>query len=125
MLSEMQSSQNKISGMVSFLCLCYNHSKYIKECLESILSQNLPSFEIIVLDDGSTDDSVGILRDFKNAHSCNMRIISQNNTGYIGLNFNRLIAAANGDFSLFEVHRPLTAWLLLMRSTGSRARELQ
>ncbi|MBP5287002.1 MAG: glycosyltransferase family 2 protein [Elusimicrobiales bacterium] len=98
MLSEMQSSQNKISGMVSFLCLCYNHSKYIKECLESILSQNLPSFEIIVLDDGSTDDSVGILRDFKNAHSCNMRIISQNNTGYIGLNFNRLIAAANGEY---------------------------
>ena len=35
------------------------------------------------------------------------------------------LVAANGDYYIVEVHRLLTVWLLLMRSTGSRARELQ
>lgn len=97
MLSEMQNSKTKISGMVSFLCLCYNHSKYIRECLESILSQNLPSFEIIVLDDGSSDNSVKVIKELKQANSC-IRIITQSNTGDIGLNMNRLISAASGEY---------------------------
>ena len=75
MNSEIQDNQGKIAGLVSFLCLCYNHSKYIRECLESIISQHLPNFEIIVLDDGSTDDSVSTLEKFKQENSCDIRII--------------------------------------------------
>lgn len=98
MHSEIQNSQSEIPGLVSFLCLCYNHSTYIKECLESILSQNLPAFEIIVLDDGSSDKSLEIIDDFKKSHTCNIKVIQQKNSGNIGLNFNRLIFAAKGEY---------------------------
>lgn len=40
----------------------YNNGLYIAECVESVLSQTIPADEVIVYDDGSTDDSVSILR---------------------------------------------------------------
>ena len=42
----------------------YNHAPYLKERMESIFSQNYPEFEIILLDDASTDDSAAILREY-------------------------------------------------------------
>lgn len=42
----------------------YNASKYISECLESILSQDYPDFEIILVDDGSTDDSYSLCEQY-------------------------------------------------------------
>ena len=43
----------------------YNNGPYLKECVESALVQTQPADEVIVYDDGSTDDSVAILRSFK------------------------------------------------------------
>ena len=41
-----------------------NHGKYLSDCLNSILKQNYKKFEIIILDGGSTDDSLKIIKNF-------------------------------------------------------------
>lgn len=49
---------------VSILIPCYNAERYIKEAVVSALEQDYPEKEIIVIDDGSTDDSLSILKSF-------------------------------------------------------------
>lgn len=49
-----------MSPRVSVIVPSYNHAKYIKESLESALSQDFADLEVLVVDDGSTDDSVAI-----------------------------------------------------------------
>ncbi len=44
--------------LVSILCLCYNHQKFLEEALLSVIQQDYPNKEIIVIDDFSTDESV-------------------------------------------------------------------
>jgi len=43
----------------------YNHAKYLPECLESILSQSYKPDEILIIDDGSTDNSVQVIQEFQ------------------------------------------------------------
>lgn len=50
---------------VSVLCLCYNHGKYLTECLDSLVCQKTNfSYEIIIHDDASTDNSQDIIREY-------------------------------------------------------------
>ena len=50
--------------LVSVICLCYNHSKYVIESIESVLSQSYANIELIIVDDASTDDSQSVIRNF-------------------------------------------------------------
>jgi glycosyltransferase involved in cell wall biosynthesis len=50
---------------VSILIPSYNHALYIRETMESILSQDFDSFEVVVVDDASTDATVEIIRSFE------------------------------------------------------------
>ena len=56
----------------------YNVEEYIAECIESIISQSLKDIEIIVIDDGSKDSSIDIVRSFNDER---IKIISKNNGG--------------------------------------------
>lgn len=58
----------------------YNVEKYIRECLESVFAQTQKEIEVIVVDDGSTDGSVEIVREYQEKYN-NLRIISQRNQG--------------------------------------------
>ncbi|MFV9552128.1 glycosyltransferase family 2 protein [Algibacter sp. PT7-4] len=62
----------------SIIIPLYNKEKYIKDTLNSILSQTFNDFEIIIIDDGSTDNSFKIASEFKDER---IQIIRQNNTG--------------------------------------------
>lgn len=49
--------------LVSVICLCYNHERFVKEAIESVLQQTYPNVELIVVDDKSTDNSVSVIKD--------------------------------------------------------------
>lgn len=53
---------------VSVLIAAYNAEKYLKECLDSLLSQSLPEVQIICIDDASTDSTPAILREYAAVH---------------------------------------------------------
>ena len=50
--------------MISIIVTCYNLEKYIKDCIKSILNQTYRDFELIIIDDCSTDNSVNIIKTF-------------------------------------------------------------
>ncbi|SIQ50231.1 glycosyltransferase [Pontibacter lucknowensis] len=50
--------------LVSVICLCYNHERFIAEALDSVLAQTYPNLEIIIMNDCSTDNSVAIIQEY-------------------------------------------------------------
>ena len=64
--------------MISIIIPLYNKEKYIKKCIESVLLQSITDFEIVIVDDGSTDNSIAIIKSFKNER---IHIIRQRNQG--------------------------------------------
>lgn len=65
--------------LVSVIVPCYNHERYIEECILSIVDQTYKNIEIVVIDDGSKDDSFKILK--KLAESYNFYCETQPNQG--------------------------------------------
>jgi glycosyltransferase involved in cell wall biosynthesis len=49
--------------LVSVICLCYNHARFVAETIQSVLAQTYKNIEIIVVDDASTDNSIAVIRD--------------------------------------------------------------
>jgi glycosyltransferase involved in cell wall biosynthesis len=66
--------------LVSILVANYNYARFIGEAIESVLRQTYPNFEVIVCDDGSTDNSVEVVRTYTLRDS-RIRLVSQNNGG--------------------------------------------
>jgi glycosyltransferase involved in cell wall biosynthesis len=69
------------SAAVSILVPVYNVSKYLGQCMDSIVNQTLKNIEIICVNDGSTDESPEILRSYA-AKDPRVKIIDKENTGY-------------------------------------------
>ena len=65
---------------VTVLVPIYNGEKYLRPALESIISQSFRSFEVLLIDDGSTDNSVNIMNEFASLDQ-RVRIICKSNTG--------------------------------------------
>ncbi|HDR1811042.1 TPA: glycosyltransferase family 2 protein, partial [Pasteurella multocida] len=87
--------------LISFCCLGYNHASFLKENLDSIEKIGYKDLEVIVVDDGSKDNSVALLHELKDSYSYPIKIISQENTGNIGKNFNTALSQAKGEFVTF------------------------
>ena len=82
--------------MLSIIIPVYNSEKYLEECLISVVNQSLKDFEIICINDGSTDNSLKILEKFAEQDS-RIRIINQQNQGQ-GYARNAGLEAAAGDY---------------------------
>lgn len=80
--------------LVSILVPCYNAAPWLAATLESALAQTWPHIEIIVVDDGSRDDSLAIARGFE---ARGVHVIAQPNRGQCAA-FNRALAMARGDY---------------------------
>ena len=94
-----KSTSKNIGPLVTILVPSYNHSRYISKCIESIISQTYDNFELIVIDDGSTDESIEILKDLKIKY--NFTLILQENKG-ISYTLNKCIKQlANGQYFTF------------------------
>ncbi len=85
---------------VSLIIPVYNFEKYIASTLESVFQQTYPNIEIIVVNDGSQDQSQQIVSDFQNSHD-NLRLINQDNKG-VSVARNTGIEATNGEYILFS-----------------------
>lgn len=79
---------------VSIIITNYNYSKYVGEAIESALMQSVPPLEVIVVDDGSTDNSVDRI------HKYPVKLIEQQHEGVITAK-NRGAGIAKGKFILF------------------------
>lgn len=84
---------------VSVIVPVYNVEKYLAECLESILSQDLKGIEVICVNDGSTDNSINILNDYARKDN-RMVIVSQKNSGLAEAR-NQGLKVANGEYVCF------------------------
>ena len=74
---------NSHNPLVSVVLASYNGEKYIEEQIQSILQQTYSPIELIIVDDGSTDNTVTIIRQFQASHSCIKLFTSECNEGYI------------------------------------------
>ena len=81
---------------VSILVPVYNTSKHLRQCLDSVVGQSLSDIEIICINDGSTDESLDILKDYQ-YHDSRIRIIDKKNTGY-GHSMNQGLRMAKGKY---------------------------
>lgn len=84
---------------VSIIVPVYNAQRYLQECLDSLYAQTMNDFEIITIDDGSTDGSLAVLQAHATSHK-NLRIIKQTNHGQ-GYARNRALEVAQGIYVLF------------------------
>lgn len=84
-----------MNELVSIIIPAYNSAAFIAETLESCLAQTYSPIEIIVVDDGSSDDTLAILKNYES-----LRIIQQENAGP-AIARNTGIQAASGDYIQF------------------------
>ena len=82
---------------VSIIVPVYNSQSYLKECIKSLLSQTLKEIEIILINDGSTDNSLQILSNFALKDSRIKIISKENNTGMSDAR-NLGLEISNGEF---------------------------
>ena len=89
------SNANK-APKVSILVPIYNTSKYLPECLDSLLGQTLKDIEIVCINDGSTDNSPDIIREYQKRDS-RVKLVDKANSGY-GDSMNKGIEHATGEY---------------------------
>ena len=87
------------SPFLSVVVPVYNVSKYLEECLDSVLQQSFNDFEVLLVNDGSTDDSLDLLEEVASRDS-RVRVLSQFNCG-AGSARNRGIELARGKRIIF------------------------
>lgn len=84
---------------VSLIIPVYNAEKYLRRCLTSAMEQTFQDMEIIIVNDGSTDDSLTICQEYQRMDP-RFRIIDKENTG-VSDSRNRAIAEAHGEYLQF------------------------
>ena len=88
-----------MNTIISILVPVYNTETYLEKCINSILGQTFQAFELILLDDGSTDSS-GTICDRYASQDCRIKVIHTDNCG-IGVTRNRLIKSATCNYICF------------------------
>lgn len=91
----------EIKGMVSVLIPCYNHEKFVADCLESILNQSYSNFEVIICDDCSKDKSVAVIQEMKEKfeeHEIRFILLENRQNRGITPNINRMLKEAQGEY---------------------------
>lgn len=88
-----------LTPKVSVIIPVYNVEKYLRECLDSVAGQTLRDIEIICVDDGSTDGSLDILREYE-AKDSRVKVLTQTNQ-YAGVARNNGLRYAVGSYVFF------------------------
>jgi len=87
----------KNTPLVSVICLCYNHERYVAEALLSVLNQTYPRIELIIVDDASNDHSVEVIEKLiEGVENVNFIRLQENHGNCIA--FNLGFKASSGDY---------------------------
>jgi alpha-1,3-rhamnosyltransferase len=89
----MTSTSDSSQPLVSVIIASYNHAPYIQASIESVLQQSYPNIELLVVDDGSRDDSVARIEALQKVHGFDFRV--QANKG-LSRTLNETIERARG-----------------------------
>ncbi len=90
---------NTNSSLVSIIIPAYNHGKYVLKALESVLDDNYKNKELVIIDDGSTDETNNLISIWIENHKneLNIKYKSRNNRG-VSKTLNELIEMADGEY---------------------------
>ena len=85
--------------IVSVIIPVYNAQEGIKQCLDSLLNQTFKDYEIILLNDGSTDNTIEVIKSYASKNDC-IRVIDKENEG-VAKTRNKGIHLAKGEYIVF------------------------
>lgn len=94
------STFDKEEPLISIIMPAYNCEKFIMEAITSVIEQTYKSWELIVIDDGSKDNTVSIIKELSNKDDRIRFYINEENKG-VSATRNRGISLANGDWIAF------------------------
>lgn len=86
----------KANPKISVIMPVYNAEKYLKQSIESILNQTYKDFEFIIINDGSTDNSLNIIYEYANKHT-KIKVIARENRGLV-CSLNEGISYSKGEY---------------------------
>lgn len=84
-------------GLVSTVVPVYNRAEMVEACIQSVLEQTYRPIELVLVDDGSTDDTLRVLEDWRQRYPNTIRVLGQANAGP-GAARNAGLGASNGEF---------------------------
>lgn len=85
-----------MASLVSVTIVTYNSAQFLRRCLQHLFAQNYPSYEVILIDNASTDESPAILREFESRARVEY---NQRNTGFAAAQ-NQAIGISHGEWVL-------------------------
>jgi alpha-1,3-rhamnosyltransferase len=85
-----------VNPLISVIMCTYNHSEYVQDAIESVVKQTYKDWELIIIDNGSTDDTQKILQKYND--NPKVRIVSYEKNDFITKRINEGVRLANGDF---------------------------
>ena len=92
---------SKDTPLVSVIIPCYNYGEYLESSVESIIQQTYQDFEIIIVNDGSTDNSKEVAEHLISKYSdVSIQLVNQKNTGHPAISRNNGIKKAKGQYIL-------------------------
>ena len=98
MASLSKKQREKMLPLVSVIIPNYNHAPYLKERIDSVLSQTYKEFEVLILDDCSSDESKEIIESYRNNKHISNIVFNEKNTGNTFIQWNKGISLAKGKY---------------------------
>lgn len=92
------SPEHRPEPLVSVIIPCYNNGKYIEECVRSVLDQTYKNFEIIIINDASTDDSAEKIKKLQEENPQKIQVITNKKNLERSVSRNKGMAKSKGEF---------------------------
>lgn len=92
-------NKHNTQPLISIIIPCFNNGKYVEKCLKSINKQSYQNYEVIIINDGSSDNSKSVIQNFIEGKT-RYFLINQNNSG-VSVARNKGLQIAKGDYICF------------------------
>lgn len=94
----MHSTVNSTLPLVSVIAVCYNHARYVIDCLESLRTQSYPNVQIILFDDASKDNSVEVIKNWIDHNNFNCQFVPHASNRGLCRTLNEALSLARGKY---------------------------